>query len=346
MDEISFQIRNIIVQEFSRVIASRHSRCWIWPRIPLTWASWWRTTISATIAQYGLTIPELYIENISLPPAVEARWTSAPRWGLVGDLGKFTQFQAAEALARADSGAGNAMATGMGAGLGMQMAGQMATQRGPWGAAPATVAPPPPPVEKVWHVAVGGKTEGPFSRASMGRKAVDGSLTRERWSGPPGRTAGKPPMRWSSWRNCSPLCRRRRRARKSMAAPNGFSRLQIALHWLIAVLIVAAWFTHEGMGRALRTRIETGASGIEGNTLHVWFGGARFRPDPDSDRGAYETWRAGTCAGHVAENGASRDLGPSDALCADDRRHQRWARWHGTEASGTLARSTRRSRRC
>ena len=83
-------------------------------------------------------------------------------------------------------------------------------------------------------------------------------------------------MRWSSWRNCSPLCRRRRRARKSMAAPNGFSRLQIALHWLIAVLIVAAWFTHEGMGRALRTRIETGASGIEGNTLHVWFGGAAF----------------------------------------------------------------------
>jgi len=61
-----------------------------------------------------------------------------------------------------------------------------------------------------------------------------------------------------------------------MAKPSGYSRVQIALHWLVAVLIVAAWFTHDGMGRALRTRIETGASGIEGNTLHVWFGGAAF----------------------------------------------------------------------
>ena len=61
-----------------------------------------------------------------------------------------------------------------------------------------------------------------------------------------------------------------------MAHTAGYSRLQIALHWIIAVLIVAAWFTHEGMGRALRTRIETGATGFEGNTLHVWLGGAAF----------------------------------------------------------------------
>ena len=61
-----------------------------------------------------------------------------------------------------------------------------------------------------------------------------------------------------------------------MSERSSYSGLQIALHWLIAVLIVAAWFTHEGMGQALRTRIETGATGIEGNTLHVWLGGAAF----------------------------------------------------------------------
>lgn len=61
-----------------------------------------------------------------------------------------------------------------------------------------------------------------------------------------------------------------------MQARTGYSTLQIALHWLIAVLIVATWFTHEGMGQALRTRIETGATGIEGNTVHVWLGGAAF----------------------------------------------------------------------
>jgi hypothetical protein len=70
----------------------------------------------------------------------------------------------------------------MGAAMGMGLAGGM----GPWGAAPAAQAapaavapPPPPPVEKVWHMAVNGETKGPFSRATMGQKAGSGELTRE-----------------------------------------------------------------------------------------------------------------------------------------------------------------------
>ena len=62
----------------------------------------------------------------------------------------------------------------MGAGMGMAMAGQMAQNFGQ----PAPMAPPPPPVEHVWHIAEGGKTTGPFSKATMGRMAADGALTR------------------------------------------------------------------------------------------------------------------------------------------------------------------------
>ncbi len=61
-----------------------------------------------------------------------------------------------------------------------------------------------------------------------------------------------------------------------MAEKTGYSGLQIALHWIIAVLIIAAWWTHEGMGRALEQRIQSGATGIEGNTVHVWLGGLTF----------------------------------------------------------------------
>ena len=39
--------------------------------------------------------------------------------------------------------------------------------------------PPPPPVERVWHISKDGKTAGPFSRAAMGRMAGDGSLARD-----------------------------------------------------------------------------------------------------------------------------------------------------------------------
>jgi membrane protease subunit (stomatin/prohibitin family) len=186
MDEISFQIRNIIVQEFSRTIALS--------KIPvLDMAANTRelgklvsTEISATVAGYGLTIPELYIENVSLPPAVEEVMDKRSSMGVIGDLNQYTQFQTAEALGR-DGGAGAAMQAGLGAGLGMQI-GQAAAQAGPWGARPAATAPvpPAPPAEKVWHLASSGQTSGPFSKAALGRKAADGSLTRETYVWTPG----------------------------------------------------------------------------------------------------------------------------------------------------------------
>jgi cytochrome b561 len=61
-----------------------------------------------------------------------------------------------------------------------------------------------------------------------------------------------------------------------MTTRAGYSTLQITLHWATAILIPATWWFSEGMGRALRDRITSGATGFEGNTLHVWLGGAAF----------------------------------------------------------------------
>ncbi len=49
----------------------------------------------------------------------------------------------------------------------------------------------------------------------------------------------------------------------------GYSGLQIGLHWLIAILIVTAWFTGEGAGEAMET-IEEG--GVAGFVPHVAIG--------------------------------------------------------------------------
>ncbi|WP_341234961.1 SPFH domain-containing protein [uncultured Sulfitobacter sp.] len=186
MDEISYQIRNIIVQEFSRSIAMS--------KIPiLDMAANTRELgklisgeISATVGEYGLSIPELYVENVSLPPAVEQVLDKRSSMGMIGDLNQYTQFQAAEALGR-DGGAGAAMQAGLGAGLGMQI-GAAAAQAGPWGPRPtAAHTPPPPPVaDKVWHLAENGQTKGPFSKAALGRMAADGAMTRETFVWTPG----------------------------------------------------------------------------------------------------------------------------------------------------------------
>ncbi len=186
MDEISFQVRNIIVQEFSRVVASSGIPVLDMAANTADLGKLLVAEIAPTLEGYGLSIPELYIENISLPPAVEAVLDKRTSIGLAGDLGKFTQFSAAEAMsAAATNPAGGGMAAGMGAGMGLAMAQQM-TRPGPWGVAAPTQAapvvappPPPPPVERVWHIAENGATKGPFSRAALGRMANEGGLGRK-----------------------------------------------------------------------------------------------------------------------------------------------------------------------
>ncbi len=184
MDEISYQIRNIIVQKFSRVIASSGIPVLDMAANTADLGKLIVAEISSTLEEYGLVMPELYIENISLPAAVEEALDKRSSMGLAGDLGKFTQYSAAEAMTAAarNPNGGGGMGAGLGMGMGMAMAQNMQNQVGPWGAVPqpAAVAPPPPPVvEKLWHIAESGKTKGPYSRADLGRMLQDGALQRK-----------------------------------------------------------------------------------------------------------------------------------------------------------------------
>lgn len=179
MDEISYQIRNIIVQDFSRVIAASGIPVLDMAANTADLGKLIAAQIAPTLAEYGLSMPELYIENISLPPAVEAALDKRTSMGLAGDLGKFTQYSAAEAMTAAAQQQGSgAMGAGIGAGMGLALA-QSMTQ-GIGGAHNMTAAsPPPPPVEQVWHIAENGQTQGPYSKADLGRMASTGSFKRD-----------------------------------------------------------------------------------------------------------------------------------------------------------------------
>ena len=196
-DEISFQIRNIIVQEFSRVIASSGIPVLDMAANTADLGRIVAQAISLTVAKYGLEIPEFYIENISLPEVVEAMLDKRTSMGIVGDLDRYMQYATAEAMAHGDSTAASAMGAGVGAGIGMAMGTQMSRQAGPWGAAPqpqiaVPAPPPPPPVEKVWHLADSGTVSGPFGRGHLGRFVTEGRLTRETLVWAPGQDGWKP----------------------------------------------------------------------------------------------------------------------------------------------------------
>jgi membrane protease subunit (stomatin/prohibitin family) len=133
--------------------------------------------------EYGLDIPQLFIVNISLPEEVEKALDTRTSMGVIGDLGRFQQFQMGKAmLAAADNPSGGAAAQGMGLGMGMAMAQQMmqgAGQAAPGGAlgAPGGMgAVPPPPPGGAWHIAVGGQSQGPWSAAQIAEGVSRGQI--------------------------------------------------------------------------------------------------------------------------------------------------------------------------
>ena len=82
------------------------------------------------LSQYcmnALTLTNFVIENVSLPEEVEKAMDKRTSMGVLGDMGKYAQFQAAEAMRDAANNPNGMAGVGVGMGAGMGM-GQMFTQ--------------------------------------------------------------------------------------------------------------------------------------------------------------------------------------------------------------------------
>ena len=182
-DEISFQIRNIIVQQASQILSKSGIPVLDMAANTADLGKIIANAIAPQVAEYGLTTPEFYIENISLPEEVEKAMDKRTSIGVVGDLNRYMQFNAAEGLGQPESAMGAAMGAGMGAGMGMGMGQGLAQGMGPWGAAPAAAPPPPPappaaPAARRWHIADNGATSGPYGEGDLAAMAAAGTLSR------------------------------------------------------------------------------------------------------------------------------------------------------------------------
>ena len=83
--------------------------------------------INPKVQALGLMLTSFVIENISLPEEVEKSMDKRTSMGVLGDMNKYTQYQAAEALREAANNPGGAAGSGMGLGAGVAM-GQMFAQ--------------------------------------------------------------------------------------------------------------------------------------------------------------------------------------------------------------------------
>jgi len=98
--------------------------------------------LKPVFAGWGLELAQFVVENISLPDELQQVLDQRIGVGMAGDLGRYTQFQAAQSLPVAAANPGGAAGVGVGLGAGLTMAQTMmgaikAAPEAPAAAAPA-----------------------------------------------------------------------------------------------------------------------------------------------------------------------------------------------------------------
>ncbi|MCO4794928.1 MAG: SPFH domain-containing protein [Bacteriovoracaceae bacterium] len=78
--------------------------------------------------KYGLELKTFYVQNLSLPEELQEYLDKASKMKMVGDLGKYTQFESADSIKTAAGNEGGAAGMGAGLGAGMAIGNQMVNQ--------------------------------------------------------------------------------------------------------------------------------------------------------------------------------------------------------------------------
>jgi len=184
-DDINEQLRNIAVSRGMDAIASSKISVLDLTANYDTISKIITDKIQPDFAEMGLNLTKFLVENISLPPEVEAMLDKRSEMGIIGNLGAYAQFQAANAIEESaqNSIGGNLGAAGMGLGVGAAMMGQIGNvfqsnqvspTPPPQNAGPDV--PPPLPVAADYFVAVNGKSEGPYSMDQLSQMAFAQTL--------------------------------------------------------------------------------------------------------------------------------------------------------------------------
>ncbi|MDX1438953.1 MAG: SPFH domain-containing protein, partial [Rubricoccaceae bacterium] len=123
--DLSDQLRNLIVSRFTDVLAESKLAALDLAANYNELGEFVRERIEEEFNGYGIDITSMLVENISLPPEVEEILDKRTGMGIVGDLGAYTQFQAAQAMEKAAEAPNSGAGQGMGMGMGFAMANQM-----------------------------------------------------------------------------------------------------------------------------------------------------------------------------------------------------------------------------
>ncbi|MFF0490448.1 SPFH domain-containing protein [Nocardia sp. NPDC003482] len=144
-----------------------------------------REFVAQRVQSFGLGVDAVTM-TISLPEEIQQAMTRGVARGVeaggflsnVGDLNRYQQAQAADAMLAAaeNPNGGGAFGAALQAGMGVALGGQMAGSFTAPQPAPAA-APPPLPTQAQFHIELNGQAAGPFSTDQLRQYATTGQLT-------------------------------------------------------------------------------------------------------------------------------------------------------------------------
>jgi membrane protease subunit (stomatin/prohibitin family) len=127
-------------------------------------------TLKPSFAELGLSLENFVVENLSLPDELQKMLDQRISMNMLGDMGKYTQFQVAQSLpiAAANEGGGGIAGVGVGLGAGLTMAQSVMNAMKPGQTTPGQAPPEQPPP-------AGGPTPsaGPVAPAAPATPATD-----------------------------------------------------------------------------------------------------------------------------------------------------------------------------
>jgi membrane protease subunit (stomatin/prohibitin family) len=183
VDEINDQLRDLVTTRFAEVLGASKI-----PALDLAGnygqlASLICSKIEPDFAVFGMDLVKLLVENISLPPEVEAAMDKRSSMGVIGNMQAYTQYQTANAIGDAANNPGGIAGAGVGLGAGMAMANQFMQANNAAGntaPSPQTVGgmPPPLPTSVSFFAAIDGKQSAAMDQTQIADAINQGKLTR------------------------------------------------------------------------------------------------------------------------------------------------------------------------
>ncbi len=121
VNDLDGQLRNVMIAELTQIFANS--------KIPFldmaanqgSLGNLIKSQMEVVFRRYGLELDNLVVENISLPEDLQAILDKRISMNVIGDLGKYTQYQVAESIPIAASNEGGVAGAGAGLGAGLAM---------------------------------------------------------------------------------------------------------------------------------------------------------------------------------------------------------------------------------